>query len=71
MRNKKKKMQVSRRTLAQRYFPSPKDESAVKRMNRWMKDDLSLMEDLLAAGYHDRQRNFTPEQVAVFVKYFG
>ena len=61
----------TRREIAQFYFPSVSAEGAVKRMYRWMKDDPDLVRDLRAAGYHQKQRNFTREQVDVFIKYFG
>lgn len=61
----------SRRAIAEQYFESTSPEGAVKRMNRWLKDDPTLMNDLRAAGYHDRQRHFTRQQIDVFRKYFG
>ena len=62
---------IPRRVIAERYFKSPKPDSSVRRMRRWLLDDRALLHDLIEVGYHDRQRVFTREQIAVFEKYFG
>ena len=62
---------VPRLVIAERYFKSPKPNSSVRRMRRWLLDDRALLHDLIEVGYHDRQRVFTREQIAVFEKSFG
>ena len=65
------KVPVSRRRLAMHYFPSPTVSSSVRRMSRWLADDVNLLHDLEAAGYYPRKRWFTKKEVDVFIKYFG
>jgi hypothetical protein len=57
--------------LAQRYFPELSTMAACRKLRRWFDYCPELMEKLVAAGYHPRQRSFTAYQVKIIVEYLG
>lgn len=62
---------MSRRGLAQEYFPETDGPCAVARLNRWVKGDPEMKNELLRAGYRPRQRYFPPRTVNVFRRFMG
>ena len=60
-----------RRELAMAYSPDILPESAVRRLNLWIKCNRQLTEELRQHGYRPRQQVFTSIQVEVLFRYLG
>lgn len=62
---------LSSKELAILYFKNCLPESGVKQLKRWIRKNKALKEALVKAGYHDKQRIFSPLQVALIFQYLG
>lgn len=60
---------VTRQEVAMRCFDTTTPEVAVARLRRWIRDDLHLRKELLAAGYCPYTHHFSPRVVEVIYKY--
>lgn len=61
----------SRSELAQAYDPSIAPESAVRKLNRMLREHSGLLEELLLAGYKHGSHFFTSRQVSIIVNRIG
>lgn len=71
MTNKLPRGWMSRRVLAQEYFPRTAGPCAVARLKRWVEGDPEMLDELRRAGYRPRQRYFPPRTVSVFRRFMG
>lgn len=61
----------SKGELSQMYAPNLTPQSALNRLNEWLKKNTQLMEALTATGYYKTQRVFTTKQVRLIFEYLG
>lgn len=61
----------TKRELALLYFPQSTPHTAVNRLMRWVNGCAPLREALQTTGYKDKNRIFTPMQVALIVRHIG
>lgn len=61
----------SKKALALAYAPNLNPDSAVMRLNRWIRHCAPLYEALLSTGYYHTQKVFTAKQVALIFKHLG
>ena len=57
--------------LAMMYMPGVTRCGALKQFNRWLERNVQLTEALVATGYDNTVRLFTPKQVELIVEYIG
>ena len=59
--------------LAQLYSPNLSQESARRRLNRWISGDKQLCDALREVGYFDHQKDhyFTKREVALLFEFIG
>ena len=57
----------SKRELACLYNPDITPRCAIRTLNRWIKRNKELLEQLVGTGYHARTRTFTPRQIQIIV----
>lgn len=57
----------SKRELACLYNPDITPRCAIRTLNRWIKHNEKLLEQLVSTGYHARTRTFTPRQTQIIV----
>ncbi|MGL5787533.1 MAG: DUF4248 domain-containing protein [Bacteroidales bacterium] len=69
--NNKKSLFLSKRALAQCYFPNILPESAVRCLDRWIHKCTDLSGELQRVGYAKRQRNISHRQLELIFKYLG
>ncbi len=60
-----------RTELAQLYSPHTMPQSAYNKLQRWIKRYPHLLEQLVEAGHHPHQREYTPLQVRLIVEALG
>lgn len=61
----------SRREVAQHYFPSACDHTAVDHLRRWILGDPQLRSDLERAGYRKGIRHFSPKMMTALRRNLG
>ena len=62
----------TKQELAQLYFPDAANgENAMKVLNKWIKLNIELRNELCATHYSKWSRSFTPRQVAILTRYLG
>jgi hypothetical protein len=72
MEEEKFKMRCySKSELATLYFPVLQAPSAVRKLMRWIRRCIGLMEKLLAVGYQAENRTFSSAEVRLIVGYLG
>ena len=59
--------------LAKCFSPELSEDSASRRLRRWIDGDRTLKEELQKIGYFDHQRSqyFTKKEVALLFEYIG
>lgn len=57
--------------LALMYFPDSTKETATKLLYRWIREDVNIMNELLAMGYNKHRQYLLKREVEVIVKYLG
>lgn len=57
--------------LAVMYNPLMRTESAMKKLNRWIRGNPDLMEGLEKANWHPQRHSYLPKEVELIVKYLG
>lgn len=57
--------------LALLYFPMLGMDSAVKKLNRWVKTNTLLVAALEGVGWQRRRHSYLPREVALIVHYLG
>lgn len=57
--------------LAVLYNPLMRTESAMKKLNRWIRGNENLVADLEAIKWHPQRHCFLPKEVELIVKYIG
>ena len=59
--------------LAKCYSPELSEDSALRRLRRWINGDRDLKSELQKIGYFDHQRSqyFTKKEVALLFEYIG
>lgn len=53
------------------YCPQMRTESAMKKLNRWVKGNAPLMQELEAVGFHPQRHSYSPREVGLIVRYLG
>lgn len=62
---------VQKGDLASAYFPSLTPHSALNRLMQLIRDDGTLLDRLVDAGYRKMQRQFSPLQVDIILERLG
>ncbi|WP_455668769.1 DUF4248 domain-containing protein [Phocaeicola sp.] len=57
--------------LAVLYNPLMRTESAMKKLNRWIRGNTDLVADLEAIGWHPQRHCYLPREVKLIIKYIG
>ena len=61
----------TKQELASLYSPNANGENAMRTLNRWIKLNTELRNELCATHYSKWSKNFTPRQVRLIVKDLG
>lgn len=61
----------SKAELATLYNPDQCITVALQILNRWIRSNPHLKDELEAAGYNKFRRSFTPKEVGIVVRYLG
>ena len=62
---------VGKAQLAEVYAPELSTKGALKRLHVWLHSSSTLLAELVANGYRDRQKYFTPLQVQIIYRHLG
>ncbi len=57
--------------LALLYCPGMKTESAIRKLNRWIRGNVPLMEELAKIGLHPKRWSYSAREISVIVQYLG
>lgn len=57
--------------LALLYNPNMKTESAIRKLNRWVRGNEPLMAELVQIGMHPQRWSYSAREVAFIVQYLG
>lgn len=63
--------EYSKVELALLYCPQMKVESATRKLNRWVRGNRPLMEELEKVGMHPKRWSYSAREVALIVQYLG
>lgn len=63
--------EYSKVELALLYCPQMKVESAVRKLNRWIRGNAPLMEALNAIGLHPKRWSYSAREVSLIVEFLG
>ena len=63
--------EYSKVELAVLYNPRMRTESAMKKLNRWIRGNKDLMKDLEAINWHPQRHSYLPHEVKLIVNYIG
>ena len=62
---------MTKKELAMAYSPELSIGGAVNRLRQWLHFNKALMEELILAGYREKQHLLTARQVEIIVRYLG
>ena len=62
---------IGKAQLALAYAPEISVKGALKRFHEWLHSSSTLLAELVANGYRDRQKYFTPLQVQIIYRHLG